>query len=205
MKLSKVDADRLRTSVQEDLRTLKPENFVMRRLFGAPPFIFNSVTDYLEWKIRLAKILSADPYGIALIGSACTGISLHPYKSFKAFDDSSDIDVAVVSGFRFDQAWRYLREIGAGKYKLDRTAIAALKEHTENNVFWGIIATDKLLQHLPFGREWILSLSDFSKQPPINGRDLKIRVYRDTHSLVSYHLAGCRLLEASLLTANKGA
>src|SRR6266545_3572016 len=205
MKLSKIEAEKLRASIQGDLISLKPESFVMRRLFGRSPLLFDSLDQDLDWRVKLGAILGVDAYGIALIGSACTGVSLSPYKNFKAFDHDSDFDVAVVSGFHFDLAWRFLREIGAKQYALDRTAIASLKEHTENNVFWGMIATDKLLQHLPFGKDWIIPLAEFAKLAPVNGRELKVRVYRDSHSMVSYHMAGCRLLNRNLLSTQTGA
>ena len=107
MKISKVDAEKRRAAVQADLKALKPDAFVMRKVLGATPIIFGSTEEYLDWKVRLSGIVGVDPFGIAIIGSACTGISLNPDKNYKQFDDSSDIDVAVVSSYHFDIAWRY--------------------------------------------------------------------------------------------------
>src|SRR5262245_8261252 len=110
MNLSTGQASKIRAELQEDLKNLKVETFAMRRLFATQPLIFDKAHDCSDWKIKLAEKIQVDPCAIFLIGTACTGISLNPNKNYKAFDKTSDIDVAVVSSYHFEVGWRALRE-----------------------------------------------------------------------------------------------
>lgn len=187
MNLSVEKALKIRTDLQGGLKNLKVETFAMRRIFGSVPLIFQNANDCFDWKIRLAQKINVDPCSIFLIGSACTGISLNPSKNYKSFDSKSDIDVAVVSGYHFEVGWRALREIGSSLYKMTPAEKSAIDEHRLEYLYWGMIATDKILSYLPFGRDWILALTDLAKEPPVLNREIKIRLYRDSYSLTSYH------------------
>lgn len=192
--------ERARSGFIGDLQKQKVETFAMRRLFDVVPFIFSDSPTCSDWKIKIAQLLRVDPCSVFLIGSGCTGISLNPNKGFKAFDNESDIDVAIISGYHFELAWRALRELGAERYRLDAAAKASLNEHRDSNLYWGMIATDKILGLLPFGREWISAGIEIGKKPPMEGREIKFRLYRDSYSFVSYHLNNLRNLQSELLT-----
>jgi hypothetical protein len=200
MNLTRGQAEKLRTELQDDLRNLNAETFAMRRMFDVLPHVFTTSHDWSDWKIRLAKRLNVDPCSIFLIGTACTGVSLNPTKDYKTFDAESDVDTAIVSNYHFEVGWRALREIGAARYGMTSIEKAALEEHRQNLLYWGTIATDKLLRYLPFGRDWTLALADFAKLPPASDREVKVRLYRDSYSLVSYHLYNLRNLQRQLLT-----
>ncbi|WLA79247.1 hypothetical protein [Bradyrhizobium elkanii] len=123
------------------------------------PHVFGSDWElYRSWKRKLAKQIDVDPLNITIIGSAGIGFSLNPNKDFRDFSARSDIDVAVVSEHYFGIAWRALRTLKLPdvRSQRDRTAI---KEHRTNYIYWGVIATDRVLHYLPFVRPWTEALS----------------------------------------------
>jgi hypothetical protein len=202
MKMTREQEEKARKLLQDDLKKLKVETFAMRRLFDAIPLLFNDTRDFSECKIKIAQMLNVDPCSVFIVGSSCTGISLNPNKGYKAFDDGSDIDIAIVSGYHFELGWRALRELGAGRYNLlEPAAQTSLAENKESLLYWGAIATEKILNILPFGTVWIKAAFDLGKTPPMQGRTIKFRLYRDSYSLVSYHLNNIRNLQRALLNS----
>lgn len=139
------------TSVVSDLRELKPAEFITRWFDETPPYLFGaSRGSYLLRRSRLAADLGVSWFDVVLVGSAAVGHSLSPYKNFKPFSDDSDIDVATMSPYYFDLAWRWMRRLGAERYGLPPAAQQWVKEHEKRLVYWGAIATDQLLQYLCF-------------------------------------------------------
>lgn len=192
------------SDLKGQLLVMQPEDFASYRVLDRLPHIFPTRASYIDWKSGLATGLSVDPFAIVIVGSAATGQSLNPLKNFSPFTSHSDVDVAVVSARHFDEAWRWLRELGP----LD--ALAALpfeKEmlrwHRSNLVFDGTIATERLLDRLPFGATWTTALARASAPSPINGRIVKARIYRDFESLRNYHVRNITKLQSSLV-APKG-
>lgn len=186
-------------SLVSDLRGLKPADFITRWFDETSPHLFDtSRASYLAWRSRLAADLGVSWFDVVLVGSAAVGHSLSPYKNFKPFSSESDIDVAVMSPHYFDLAWRWMRRLGSERYRLPPSAQEWVKEHEKRLVYWGSIATDQLLQYLPFGPDWVQRLAALSKEPPSDGRTINVRLYRDHASLESYLLASVRRLRSSL-------
>ena len=180
---------------------MDPRAFVMHRIFDAVPLLFTEPQKWTEWKIRLADQLEVDAHSVVVIGSGCVGYSLNPGKAFKAYDKESDVDVAVVSGYHFEVAWRFLRNVKTQLYSLPRPAQNSIKQHRDEFVFLGTIATDKILPYIdPFGPSWVKSLAAIGKDPPVSGRTLNIRLYRDSYSLVGYHVSGVKKVQGQLLS-----
>ena len=115
----------------DELSRLSPNILVSKWIIERTPHIFGSdVLQYIHWKRQLADAIGVDPCAIVLTGSSSVGISLNPAKNFRNFDagpKKSDIDVAVVSSFHFEIAWRYLRNLGSKRYRLSQAAQASLK------------------------------------------------------------------------------
>ena len=181
------------------LRAETAVDFTNHRLLDRIPWLFSDRSQYITWKSELAADLEVDPFMIVVVGSAATGYSLAPQKNFSAFGQRSDIDTAVVSQRHFDEAWRWLRELGPIRL-LRRGSIEhdMLNWHRRNLVFDGAIETDKLLPRLPFGAEWATGLGRAGKREPTIGRPVKIRLYRDFASLRQYHVAGITELKNQL-------
>lgn len=153
------------------------------------PHIFETDRrSFLKWKEELSKKLLIDSKSIIFTGSSSVGFSLNPTKNFKLFDENSDIDLAIISEFYFDVSWRFLRNLGTKRFDLTPKQKAAIEDHVTRLIYWGTIATDKILEILPFGREWEFILLEMSKFEPINNRVINIRIYKDFESLRQYQV-----------------
>lgn len=184
-----------RDELIEQLRTSSPAEFVENHIFDRIPAIFaGDRALFVNWKRMLAKELEVDPACITLVGSAATGASLNPSKNFKLFDDGSDIDVAVISHHHFTLAWRYLRMNPARRLRVDNRTRIAWDDHVHRYIYWGTIATDRLLGVLPFGLAWMKATAAMAKVAPTVGRTVNLRIYADYDALRAYHVHGIRSL-----------
>jgi hypothetical protein len=144
--------------------------------------------------------LSVDPRAIALTGSACLGVSLNPAKSLKPFDQNSDIDVAIISHYHFETAWRFLRSLGpAQRLGLSPPQHQTLRDHKSRLIYWGTVAADRVLTLLPFGKQWMIALNDMALVDPTSGRDIKARIYRDFEALRAYQLIAIQRAQKDLI------
>jgi hypothetical protein len=146
----------------------------------------------------LGTLIGVDACNICLTGSSCVGISLNPRKGLATFHDHSDIDVAIVSDYYFDVSWRHLRTIRLGD-AIDGAEREALKSHQTRYVYWGTIATDRILRVLPFAGEWTIAMSKMQAETPTEGRDINFRIYKDYDALRSYQQRGVEQLKTELL------
>ncbi|MBI0325476.1 hypothetical protein [Burkholderia plantarii] len=183
----------------EALRAKTPVSFVDDHLFDCIPAVFGSSrASFVAWKRALAESLEVDPACIVIVGSAAVGTSLNPHKNFKSFDNKSDIDVAVISSHHFNSAWRYLRMNGARRLKVDNRTRIAWDEHVSKYIYWGTIATDKLLGVLPFGLDWLKAISRAAQMSPTEGRDINLRIYADYDALRNYQINSVRTARDNL-------
>ncbi|AEV33437.1 hypothetical protein [Owenweeksia hongkongensis] len=163
------------------------------------PFVFeDDRISYIEWKEELSKKLEIDSKSMVFTGSSSCGFSLNPYKDYKSFNDESDIDIAIISELYFDIAWKCLRNLGTKRFDLTPRQKASLRDHREKYIYWGTIATDKILELLPFGKEWSLALMEQSKKSPANNRTINIRLYKDYESLRAYQINNLENLRVKL-------
>ena len=172
-----------------EIASMNPSVFVSKWILDRIPHVFEAdQLRYNEWRRHLAGQIDVDPSAIAFTGSASAGISLNPNKSFKGFDEQSDIDVAIISSYHFEVAWRYIRNVGSDYFKLRPAAKRSVDDHRSKYVYFGTIATDQILAYLPFGKQWLTALSTMAQKDPTEGRDVRARVYRDFDSLRGYHV-----------------
>lgn len=184
--------------LKEDLKKQEPSVFASKWIIETIPFLFDNDFDaFLLWKHQLADALVIDAKDIIITGSACVGYSLNPGKKYKAFQDSSDVDVGVVSEHYFNVAWYDIRNYP--KYKARGKLVNALKEHRDYYIFEGTIAADKVAPVLSFGPQWNKAISNFRMGIPINGRDVKFRIYKDNMAFREYQIRGISKLRDALL------
>jgi len=177
-----------------------PTRFVEDQLFDRVPHIFREDRRlFAGWKRALGERIDVDPACLSLVGSSATGFSLHPNKNFKEFDENSDVDVAVVSAHHFAVGWRYLRMNGSRRLRVDARTRNSWNEHMTKYIYWGTLATDRLLGVLPFGREWLHATSYMAGLTPTEGRAVNLRIYTDYDALRAYQAQGARALRQSLL------
>ena len=175
-----------------------PATFVEDRLFDRIPAVFAGDRSlFTGWKRQLGEKTEVDPACITIVGSAATGVSLNPTTNFKLFDEQSDVDVAVVSPYHFTVGWRYLRMNGTRRLRVDSRTRIAWDQHVSRYIYWGTLATDRLLGVLPFGRQWLAATSEMALLAPTLGRSINLRIYSDYDSLRAYHVQGVRTLRDS--------
>lgn len=164
------------------------------------PFVFNDDSEgYLQWKEQLSKKIGVDSRAISFIGSACVGFSLNPHKNFKAFDSKSDFDIALISHHYFDLAWHELRCLGTKILGLSTRELNCVNDHRKNYIYWGTIATDKILPIFSFGKDWVIALAEMAQLYPAEGREINVRIYNDFESLRSYHIHNLKYLRSKIL------
>lgn len=185
----------------QDLRDGSLSLVMSKWLIDRTPHLFyNSRNLCLEWKEMLAEKTGVDSHGVLIMGTASLGFSLNPSKNFKLFDADSDVDVAIISHHYFEISWHCLRTLGTRRYKLDQKQKASLKDHRQRLVYWGTVATDRILPILPFGREWISALTEMAHVEPTTERRINIRLYKDFGSLRAYHLDNLEKIRDTLLS-----
>lgn len=156
------------------------------------PHIFNgNYESFLQTKLKLSKLLKVDSCSIIFVGSACTGFSLSPFKNLREFNEKSDIDIAIVSHYYFDVAWHAIRNTNPFDYNTE--VQSAIKEHATKFIYWGTIATDKILGIMPFAKEWIHAQEVISKEPVFENRKVNFRLYQDHEALRAYHLRNFKI------------
>lgn len=179
-----------------DLMSMPLEKVVSHWIFMRIPYVFNTnLPLFIDWKHELANLLKIDSASIFITGSSNIGISLNPHKNYKPFDENSDIDVAIISDYYFNEAWRYMRSLGASIHNLDPKSRIAIDDHVSRLIYWGTIATDKILLNLPFGREWNNALRRIGNYNPIKNRIVNARIYKDFESLRAYQILGMKALQ----------
>lgn len=165
------------------------------------PHIFNQdLRAYAAWRRILAKNLGVDASALLITGSAAFGVSLNPNKNYKLFNESSDIDVAVISDYHFMEAWRTLRKVGSKMHSMPQNVKQSILDHVNRYIYWGTIATDKLLHLFSYGKEWMSALDEISKVAPTIGRAVNVRVYKDFDSLRAYQVNNLRNLKEEELS-----
>ena len=178
----------MRDDILTELKTLNAEEFVSTFVIERIPFIFAEDWPlYRRWRQKLSELLDIDPCDICLVGSSSVGVSLNPSKSYREFSDESDIDVAIVSEYYFDVAWRSLRTMRLSDANNAKERFS-IKKHAEGLVYWGCVATDKILRLLPFSGQWSRAAIEMASEHPTEGREINFRIYRDYKSLRSYHM-----------------
>lgn len=181
------------------LHNLSAPTFLEEHVFDRIPHVFGQDRSaYVAWKRILGGAIDVDPACLTVVGSAALGCSLNPVKNLKPFDVDSDIDVGVISNYHFTLAWRYLRMNGSRRLKLDVKTRNAWDDHVNKYVYWGTIATDKLLGVLPFGLDWLKATASMGLIEPTKGRSLNLRIYVDYEALRSYQITSVKNARESL-------
>jgi hypothetical protein len=186
---------------KNDLQTLPIDVVTSKWVLDRVPFLFkDNHESYLKWKHILSEKILIDVACIVFTGSSCSGISMNPNKNFKLFDQESDIDLAIISQTHFNEAWVYMKSLGSKQISLSPDESEMIKQHKKSFIYDGTIATDRILNRLPFGKKWFLSFGSMSKQAPTFNRVIKCRIYRDFESLRDYHTKNLKNLRDQLLT-----
>lgn len=176
---------------RNDLTSMSLSEFISKWVIDAIPFILdNDYSLHAKWRHDIAKQLEIDPNDIIMSGSASIGVSLNPHKLLREFNDKSDIDIGLVSEHYFDIAWHELRHININSPIVTSAMRAAITEHRSRYIYWGTIATDKILPLLSFGQKWAKVMNGLQKYPCFENRSVNFRIYKDNKSFRDYLIQG---------------
>lgn len=186
-----------------ELQEKNPSFILSKWVLERVPIIFNDCSNtYIEYKELISKNIGIDSKAILFTGSSCCGFSLNPTKNYREFNSESDIDIAVISQHHFDISWHYLRNLKSEIYAFTPKQKFSIMDHRNRLIYWGTIATDKILEILPFGREWSQKLLELQKNKLFQNREIKLRIYKDFEALRAYHLNNFLNLRNELLKNN---
>jgi hypothetical protein len=149
---------------------------------------FPDVPSYAQFKQRVAAAFGTEQ--VHLAGSGNWGYSLHPEKSFKPFDNSSDLDVAVISNEQFNQLWSEMRRGHRQKWHLLPDQERKNLRRNAENVYAGFISPLWLpdyqsAKRLEFRRHFN-RLSDRN----VGFRPVKAFFFKNLDEAVSYYERG---------------
>lgn len=182
--------------IKNDLIALSDTKFISKYILEKIPFIFKDDWEfYNNWRIALSKKLRIDTNDIYITGSASLGISLNPHKSFKEFNEKSDIDISIIAPHYFEVAWHDL--IYTNISTLPAKMLTALVDHRERLIYWGTIATDKILPLLSFGSAWEKIIQECNQYKPFQNHNINFRIYKDmlaVRNYISMSVSKCRSL-----------
>ena len=188
-----------RKTLIDALKAMDAAKFLEEHMFDTVPHVFGGDRSaYIGWKRTLGTAIDVDPACLMVVGSAAVGCSMNPGKNLKTFDEQSDVDVAVISNHYFNAAWRYLRMNGSRRMRLDPRTRNAWDEHVSRYIYWGTIATDRLLGVLPFGLKWMKATSAMGLAAPTKGRDVNLRIYADYEALRAYQTISVKNIRETL-------
>lgn len=188
-----------RETLIQALQNGSAATFLEQHMFDCVPHVFaQDRSAYITWKRELGSAIDVDPACLTIVGSAAVGCSLNPNKNLKAFDDKSDVDVAIISNYHFTIAWRYLRMNGNRRYSVPEKTKNAWDEHVSRLIYFGTIATDRLLGVLPFGMDWLKATSKMGTVNPTQGRSVNLRIYADYEALRAYQAISVKKVRDSL-------
>lgn len=172
-------------TIREDLEKLPSSYFVTKWMLDTIPYIFESEPfDYITWRTELSGKMNVDPTDILISGSANLGFSLNPAKNFKTFNESSDVDVCIVSPYYFDTAWREMLRIDL--HSISPQMGNAVKDHRMRLIYWGTIATDRILPLLSFGPTWDRIINESRRFDVLKDREINFRIYKDRKAVRDY-------------------
>lgn len=190
----------MKADFKAEIATTDISYFASKWMIEKVPFIFSdNLKLYIQWKETLAAKIGVDSKAIVLTGSSSVGFSLNPDNNLRSFTETSDIDVAIISQHYFDISWHFLRNIGTNRYSYSRKEITAIDDHRNRLIYWGTIATDKIIQILPFGQKWITALNEMANEEPTKDRTINIRIYKDFEALRAYHLNNLRIIKDKII------
>ena len=195
------------TDIKNDLLSMKVEDFYLKHIVKSYNWYFKEYlkvsSDEILDRLDCFKEIISKNFGISfhssqLVGSAKLGYSLSPTKCLKPFEnETSDIDIALVSDKLYSFYWEKLRERKAfkiySKYFYQQLTNSVFRGYIDEKFLSGIDDIRTVWQDMkaPTNK----SLQDkLSVIHPIN-----YRIYRSWEDLEEYQLSGiiatCRAIK----------
>ena len=189
-------------TIKSDVVALSTKDFLIKYLLKSDNWYFSEylgLDSYMSIKrMECLKEILNDKLGVAyhnvlMVGSGKIGYSLNPFKKFKAFDEDSDIDIAIISIKMFNELWAKIR-------------LASTEEHIFYNsitssIFRGFI-NEKHFSNIAFARQYwnnqILDLNRCIQEDVGIQHQINYRIYRSWEDLEDYHINGINALKNNI-------
>lgn len=192
--------------LRELIRITPSRDFCIEYLFDHSMWYFDENTselvsgvDYAAFREYVASKVKIPIQDVALGGSAKFGLSLNPdtrqSKLFRPFNDTSDLDLVIVSKELFESVWKALLDAFYSQYYW-------VMNHHSKHIFRGFVflheGMDYKTRHLSQIQKLLNSISaDMVLEIGIS-RILKYRVYRSWDDVIAYHDAGIAQIQRVL-------
>ncbi|MGP1678371.1 MAG: hypothetical protein ACTS6J_14590 [Burkholderiales bacterium] len=175
------------------------------------PYVFQPEPGaWPEFRLEVGNQLGVEPTDLRIVGSGRLGFSLKPWNNLKAYSDTSDIDLLVVSPNSFDQLWFSLLSAFYPRPPVTNRVGSWLKDR-KNELYTGWISPldvrsgiDRRIHGqrakaiLEFSALWFNTLKKAARHVPTRHEDIKARLYRTWSHADMYHLHSTASLRKAL-------
>ncbi len=143
-----------------------------------------SENEYMALKKHISSHFDVSESQVIVVGSAKMGFSLSPKKLYRRFNDSSDIDVVIVSSELFDAVWKKVFQLV--QEKVYWQAFSNFKDY----LFMGWIRPDLLPPSNQFemGKDWWEYFRKLTSSGQFGNYKINGALYKDWDFLEGYHL-----------------
>jgi hypothetical protein len=161
---------------------------------------FDGRESYLSFKNFVMNELVEAEY-VAVVGTGNWRFSLNPDKDFKAFDEKSDIDLAVISIKRFNDAWEEIRKVHRTRwYRVTSEAKQQLRRNGEN-VYAGFVTPSWIPDPTSVIRyDHKALLNRLSNRSP-GRREVKLFYFKNDIEALDYYKRGFIVAQKRVRTA----
>ncbi|WP_295792051.1 hypothetical protein [Mucilaginibacter sp.] len=140
--------------------------------------------EYEALKLNISTHFKIAKDQVMIIGSAKLGFSLSPKKLFRRFNDSSDIDVVIVSSELFDSVWKNVYNL------VQQKVLWETFDSFKDYLFIGWIRPDLLPPSNQFelANDWWEYFRELTSSGLFGSYKISGALYKDWEFLEGYHL-----------------
>jgi len=159
---------------------------VNEHVLSSNPVCFNAKPE-LIWEIKeaISKHFHIHKKNIEIVGSAKLGVSLSEERLGEDFENTSDIDLAVVSDELFNAAWNELLEMEFDWYKLSQPERDAINDNYKT-IPRGFVSPERLPKN-NFKEKWWQVFSTLSNKSKYEHRKIRGRLFKNWWFVEKYY------------------
>ena len=151
-------------------------------------FCFSNNRDLiLELKGAIAKHFHIHSKEIEIVGSGKIGFSLNEERFGKSFDNTSDIDLVIVSSELFDRAWIELLKVDFSCFHRLSEPDKSFLQECLGKIHDGNLRPDKLPSVSNFGKHWWEIFQSLSSQKKYEYRKIRGRLFKNWFCVEKYY------------------
>jgi len=183
-------------------------------LLEGVPFVFSSKPmKYLIFREQVADRFEIGYQDVCIVGSAKLGFSPSPYKCGKPFEETSDVDVVIISSEMFDngthELFRHLHKVGpalsysnAESVSVDARDWRLHKEAVRNFVYENFnpshLPENNALRNKIFSNISSTSALFLALEPQVFVSKIRCRIFRHWRAAEAYYVNTLRQLKKQL-------